>query len=146
MELPQYLAAAASTWFIGFFPYFEIYVAVPAGFAAGLGWFDVFFWASLGNWMAIPFIDYGYSWLMRFQFMQTLSERSMGGKWERRIERHGAWLILFLTPAAGVWTIGIIAKALRYSRVKLWIYSAVSIWGTALVMALLMHMGIELFS
>ena len=143
MEIIKYIVAAFTTWFVGFFPYFEIYVAVPAGFAAGLNWFDAFFWASLGNWMVIPFIDLCYKLLQRFKFMRKLIEKSLTGKWEKRIEKHGVWFILLLTPLAGVWTIGVIAKALKYNRAKLWLYSAISIGVTGLIIAILIKMGIS---
>jgi hypothetical protein len=144
LEIIKYIGAAFSTWFVGFFPYFEIYIAVPAGFAAGLNWFDAFFWASLGNWMVIPFVDICYEWLMKFKFMKKITEKSLNGKWENRIEKHGAWVILLLTPLAGVWTIGVIAKALKFNRAKLWIYSATSVGITGLIIAILIINGITL--
>lgn len=146
MEIIKYIGAAFSTWFVGFFPYFEIYIAVPAGFAAGLNWFDAFFWASLGNWMVIPFVDICYEWLMRFKFMNKIAEKSLNGKWQDRIEKHGSWFILLLTPLAGVWTIVVIAKALKFNRAKLLIYSATSVWVTGLIIAILIINGITLVS
>lgn len=146
MEIIKYIGAAFSTWFVGFFPYFEIYIAVPAGFAAGLNWFDAFFWASLGNWMVIPFVDICYEWLMRFKFMNKIAEKSLNGKWQDRIEKHGSWFILLLTPLAGVWTIVVIAKALKFNRAKLLIYSAISVWVTGLIIAILIINGITLVS
>jgi uncharacterized membrane protein len=143
LEIIKYIGAAFSTWFVGFFPYFEIYIAVPAGFAAGLNWFDAFFWASLGNWMVIPFVDICYEWLMKFKFMKKITEKSLNGKWQDRIEKHGAWFILLLTPLAGVWTIVVIAKALKFNRAKLLIYSATSVWVTGLIIAILIINGIE---
>ena len=142
MEIIKYIGAAFSTWFVGFFPYFEIYIAIPAGFAAGLNWFDAFFWASLGNWMVIPFVDICYEWLMRFKFMNKIAEKSLNGKWQDRIEKHGSWFILLLTPLAGVWTIVVIAKALKFNRAKLLIYSATSVWVTGLIIAILIINGI----
>jgi uncharacterized membrane protein len=142
LEIIKYIGAAFSTWFVGFFPYFEIYIAVPAGFAAGLNWFDAFFWASLGNWMVIPFVDICYEWLMKFKFMKKITEKSLNGKWQDRIEKHGAWFILLLTPLAGVWTIVVIAKALKFNRAKLLIYSATSVWVTGLIIAILIINGI----
>jgi hypothetical protein len=69
-------------------------------------------------------------------------EKSLNGKWENRIEKHGAWVILLLTPLAGVWTIGVIAKALKYNRTKLWIYSAISVGVTGLIIALTIELGV----
>lgn len=146
MEIIKYIGAAFSTWFVGFFPYFEIYIAVPAGFAAGLNWFDAFFWASLGNWMVIPFVDICYEWLMRFKFMNKIAEKSLNGKWQDHIEKHGPWFILLLTPLAGVWTIAVIAKVLKFNRAKLYIYSAISVWVTGLIIAILIINGITLVS
>jgi len=144
IELIKYIGAALSTWFVGFFPYFEIYIAIPAGFAAGLNWFDAFLWASLGNWMVIPFIDLFYQWLLRFNFMKKIIDRNQNEKWKKRIENHGVWFILFLTPLAGFWTIGVIAKALKYNRTKLWLYSAISVGVTGLIIALSIEFGISM--
>ena len=146
MDLLNYIFGASTAWFIGFFPLFEIYIAVPAGIAAGLPWFDAFLWATLGNWMVIPFIDLCYDWLMRFDFMKNLNEKSLSKKWEGRIESHGAWLIIFLTPLAGVWAIGLIAKALKYKRIELWLYTGISISVTGLIIAILTNMGIQFVS
>ncbi|MGL4819789.1 MAG: hypothetical protein ACRC5C_07400, partial [Bacilli bacterium] len=74
--------------------------------------------------------------------MQKLAEKSLGGKWQKRIDRHGAWAILLLTPLAGVWTIGMIAKVLKYERTKLWTYSGISIGVTGLILAILTNMGV----
>jgi hypothetical protein len=41
-----YIYQALATWFVGFFPYFEIYLAVPAGIAMG---YDLYFMCSFPN-------------------------------------------------------------------------------------------------
>jgi hypothetical protein len=51
-----------------------------------------------------------------------------------------------LTPLAGVWTIGVIAKALKFNRAKLWIYSAISVGITGLITTILIINGITLVS
>lgn len=142
MEFLKYSGAVFTTWFTGFFPYFEIYVAIPVGFAAGLNWFDAFLWASFGNWMAVPFIDLCYNLLQKFAFMRKFIDKSLSGKWQKRIEQHGAWFILFFTPWAGVWTVGIIAKAIKYNRAKLWLYTAISIGVTGFIIALVIEIGL----
>ncbi|MBU9711611.1 small multi-drug export protein [Evansella tamaricis] len=146
MEILKYISLAATTWFAGFFPHFEIYLAVPVGLSVGLNWFDAFLWASLGNWMVIPLIDFFYDWLMKFKFMKKFSEKSLKGKWRTRLEKYGAFFIVVLTPVTGVWVIGIIAKALKFNRVQLWLYSGISVGVTGFVIAVLANMGIQLFS
>jgi len=44
----EYIAKAFAAWFIGFFPYFEIYVAVPAAIAMGLDYFSAVTWSVFG--------------------------------------------------------------------------------------------------
>ncbi|WP_416148968.1 small multi-drug export protein [Salipaludibacillus sp. HK11] len=146
MEILKYISLAASTWFLGFFPHFEIYLAVPFGLSVGLNWIDAFLWASIGNWMVIPLIDFFYDWLMKFKFMKKISDKSLKGKWRNRIEKYGVYFILFLTPVTGVWVIGIIAKALKINRTQLWLYSAISVGVTGFVIAILGNMGFEFFT
>ena len=45
----DYVARAASAWFLGFFPFVEIYVAVPTAFAFGLDPSSAVVWPVLGN-------------------------------------------------------------------------------------------------
>ena len=146
MDLLKYITVAATTWFLGFIPHFELYLAVPVGISAGLGWFNAFLWASLGNWMVIPFIDFFYTWLMKFKFMKKISEKSLSGKWQKRIEKNGVFIILFLTPVTGVWAIGVIAKALKINRKQLWLYSGISVGITGFIIAILANMGIQFLS
>lgn len=146
MSVLKYIVGAATAWFVGFFPYFEIYIAVPSGLAAGLDWFSAFLWAAFGNWVAIPFVDLCYEWLLRFKFMEKIKNKAVSGKWKARIEKNGALFILLLTPLAGVWTIAVIAKALGYNRYKLWLFSGISVGVTAFIIAFCMNFGIKIFA
>jgi hypothetical protein len=44
MQFFEYMTKAFSTWFIGFFPYFEVYAAVAAGMAMGLDGVSAIVW------------------------------------------------------------------------------------------------------
>lgn len=141
-----YIFMASSTWLLGFLPYFEIYMAVPAGILIGLPWIDAFFWGTLGNWMAVVFIDVFYEWLLRFKFIRKMSQKSTSGKWKRRLDKNGSWAILIFTPLAGIWTTGVVAKIFDYDRKKLWIFSGISISVVGFVVAICTILGVKTFS
>lgn len=144
MGILQYIAMAASTWFLGFFPYFEIYMAVPAGIVMGLPWIHAFLWATLGNWMVVVFIDLFYDWLLRFKFMKKLSDKALNGRWKERMEKGGTWVILGLTPLAGIWTTGIVAKVFGYDRKKLFVLSAISVSTIGFAIGLFTKLGVNI--
>lgn len=141
MDLIDYVLAVIITWFVGFFPYFETYVAIPLGYSLGLNWFNSFIWASLGDWMAIPFIDFVYNYLLRFEFIRKNIDKSLSSKWKKHIDRYGVWFILVITPIAGSWTIGLMGKSLKYDKTKLYLYTGISIAITGLITILLIEMG-----
>lgn len=145
MSLLTYTYMASSTWFLGFLPYFEIYMAVPAGILIGLPWIDAFFWGTLGNWMAVVFIDLFYEWLLKFRFMRKMSEKAKSCKWKKRLDKNGSWMILFMTPLAGIWTTGVVAKVFDYDRKKLWIFSGISVAIVGLAVAVCTALGIKIF-
>ena len=63
----DYAAKAATAWFLGFFPFFEIYVAVPAAIAMGLDPVSAVIWTVLGNYLPVPLIVIFYRQLLNHQ-------------------------------------------------------------------------------
>jgi hypothetical protein len=63
----DYAAKAATAWFVGFFPLFEIYLAVPAAVAMGLDYVSAGSLARLGQLLAGPpdrgFLRTGPNWV-----------------------------------------------------------------------------------
>ena len=141
----SYLFGICTAIFLGFFPYFEIYLAIPTAMAAGVNWFDAFLWVSIGNWLVIPLIDTCYDWFLNFKFMRKLEKGVSSSKWKKWIEKRGALIIFLLTPIVGSWTIAVAGKIINYDQKKLFILSAISIFVSSFIIALLTNYGISLF-
>lgn len=106
----EYLFRAVGTWFLGFFPLAEIYIAVPAGVASGLDDASVIFWAVLGNFLPVLLVHYSYMGLIQpTRFGRWLAGRVSDSARER-INRHGVWFVLAFTPWTGVWLMAVTAK------------------------------------
>ncbi|NBD17321.1 MAG: hypothetical protein GVY04_14630 [Cyanobacteria bacterium] len=65
MNLADYFAQSLTVFFMGFFPYAEIYLAIPAGLALGLDPVSTVAFGVMGNFAPIPFIHYSYEQLFR---------------------------------------------------------------------------------
>jgi len=108
----DYLSKALSVWFLGFFPLAEIYIAVPAGLALGLGAVSVIVWAVFGNFLPVVLIHYAYDQLRQIAWVDRWLSRLSSERMQARINRWGVWAVLVLTPWTGVWAMAAVAKAL----------------------------------
>ena len=142
----EYLYKIATVWFLGFFPAFEIYVAVPAGIALGLDSFSVLFFSVFGNFTPVLFIEYGHRWLMRFEWMRARMNKPVSEKLERYVNKYGIWYILLATPWTGVWLMGISVKALNINRKIFFRAALCSIFLHGAVILVFIKMGINLFT
>ena len=144
LPLLDYAARAASAWFLGFFPFFEIYVAVPAAFAFGLDPVSAVVWPVLGNVTPVFLIVFGYERLMRVERLRSwlLGRRSV--RFERWIDRYGAPFVLLVTPWIGVWAVAATAQALGMQRATLVGYSLVSISVYAILISVGIVFGFDL--
>lgn len=142
----EYLVKVATVWFLGFFPFFEIYVAVPAGMAAGLDPASVIFFSVTGNFLPVLLIEYGYRQLRRIEWLRRWLDRPVSEKLTNNINHYGWWYILLITPWVGVWAIAVAAKALHMNRDMLIWGSFISIFLYALVLTGLIALGIDVFS
>lgn len=146
MGITEYTSKAATAWFLGFFPYLEIYVAVPSAIALGLDYVSAIFWSVLGNFTPIPILIFFYQeinkivWVKRQ--LEKLKKRS-SKKVQRSMDRYGAWFILILTPIFGSWIIAIVIPVTGMNSVKLMISSFLSITFYAIVIAVLIAFGIN---
>lgn len=142
----EYIFQVATVWFLGFFPFFEIYVAVPAGMAVGLDPFSVIFFSVTGNFAPVLLIEFGYHQLRRIERLRRWFDRPVSEKLTTNINRYGWWYILLITPWVGVWAIAVAAKVLHMNRDTLVWGSLVSILIYALVLTGLIALGIDFFS
>ncbi|RMG73204.1 MAG: hypothetical protein D6711_11340, partial [Chloroflexi bacterium] len=94
MPAMEYLSKALMTWFLGFFPLAEIYVAVPAGMALGLSGLSVVVWSVFGNFLPILLIHYGYESLMRIEWINRWLTWLASDKAKARMDRYGIWAVL----------------------------------------------------
>lgn len=140
----DYLAKAASAWFLGFFPFFEIYVAVPAALALGLDYASAVIWPVLGNFTPVLLIVFGYRQLMRIERVKRWLEGRTSPRFEELVNRYGAPFILLITPWIGVWLVAATARALGMARRPLLIYSFVSIVLYAVLIAAGIGLGFEI--
>ncbi len=139
----DYFAKAASAWFLGFFPFFEIYVAVPAAIAMGLDTVSAIVWPAFGNYLPVPLIVFFYARLRKLPRVGPWLERRASSRAKRLLDRYGAWLILLATPWIGVWAVAATVQALGMDRNKLLVYSLVSIVLYAVALALLIQLGVD---
>lgn len=141
----EYFYQAATVWFLGFFPFFEIYVAVPAGMAFGLDPVSVVVFSVFGNFVPVLMIEYGYYWLIRFQRVRRWLLRRGSEKLHRNINKYGWWYIILITPWVGIWAIAVAAKVLRMNREMLIWGSLVSILLYAVVIVIGIQLGLDWF-
>lgn len=144
MLTADYLARALSTWFAGFFPLAEIYVAVPAAIATGLDPSSVVFWAVFGNYTPVLLIHYGYDQLSRWQRARVWLDKLYSEKLKNRIERYEIGFVLLVTPWTGVWVMAVTAKVLRMSPTRFLVASFISILVYAVALVLLIDGGLSL--
>lgn len=139
----DYVAKAASAFFLGFFPFLEIYLAVPAAIAMGLDPVSAIVWPALGNYLPVPLIVFFYARLRELPRVGPWLERRAGSRAKRLLDRYGAWFILLATPWIGVWAVAATVQALGMDRNKLLVYSLVSIVLYAVALALLIQLGVD---
>lgn len=146
MEIGEYGGKAFISWFMGFFPMFEIYGAVPASYFLGLGILSSIFWAVYGNLVPVWVIHYGYEYLMTYPRIQKWLKRLSSEKVQQRMNRYGVWAVLILTPWTGIWAMAITARALGMNIGRLFMFATISITVYAVVIATTMDLGVKAVS
>ncbi len=141
MSWAEYMAKAAAAWFMGFFPFFEIYVAVPGAIALGLDYKSAVFWSVLGNFTPVPIIVFAYERLLRLPGLKRWLRTS--GRLERLLDRYGMWFVLVITPWIGVWVVAATARVLGMKRDPLLLYSFASIALYAVTIAAGIALGVS---
>lgn len=139
----DYIVKAATAWFLGFFPFFEIYVAVPAALAMGLDYVSAVSWTVLGNYLPVPLIVVFYRRLLKLRRIGPWLDSLASPRAKGLLERHGPWFILLATPWLGVWAVAVTAMALGVDHRKLLLFSFISISLYAVALAGLIALGIQ---
>lgn len=141
-----YISKAAFAWFMGFFPFFEIYAAVPASMAIGLDHFSAAFWSVFGNYCPVLLIVFGYERLMRIERVRNWLTKRSSERFQRLIDRYGSWFVLLVTPWIGVWVVAATAQLLGMRRSSLLLFSLISISVYGFAIAFGIDRGIAVFS
>ncbi|MEX2503106.1 MAG: small multi-drug export protein [Trueperaceae bacterium] len=140
----DYLARASSAWLLGFFPFLEIYAAVPAAFALGLDPVSAVVWPVLGNVAPVLLIVFAYERLLRIERLRSWLLGRRSARFERWTRRYGGWFVLLVTPWIGVWAVAATAMALGMPRGPLLAYSVLSIVLYAVLIAVGIVIGFDL--
>ncbi|MFP4366383.1 MAG: small multi-drug export protein [Bacteroidales bacterium] len=141
----DYLFRSFTVWLIGFFPWAEIYVAVPAGFGLGLDIYSVVLWSTFGNYVPAVIIARSYDTLNRYPRISRWLQKFSSPRIRSKIEKNGVWTTIILTPWLGIWAMAATVKIFGMkSRPFLWA-SFVSIIVYAVILAVLINWGFDLF-
>ncbi|TFJ91501.1 small multi-drug export protein [Lentibacillus salicampi] len=144
--MTEYIVMAATAWFMGFFPLFEIYLAVPAAMGIGMNLVSAVWWAWLGNFIVIPFVSYAYDWLMRFQKINRYFTKLAQSKASAKIQKRGVMFVLLSTPLLGSWAVAVSGKLAGIEKKTLFTTSAISIAVYGSIIGVLTQLGIDSFS
>lgn len=139
----EYIASAATVWFLGFFPLFEIYVAIPAGVAMGLDPASNVAWSVFGNFTPILLIHYGYGQLRRVTRVRDWLDRRSSERFRRWLDRWGVWCVLVVTPWTGVWIMAATMRSLGMDSARFLVYSLASILIYAVALVALIELGVS---
>ena len=143
--MTEYLLKALSIWFIGFFPFAEIYAAIAAGFAIRLDPISIIAWSVSGNYVPAVGLALGYDKLQQQPRVNRWLQKLVSDRAKSRMERWGAWGTLLLTPWIGVWAVAVTVKFLGMNTRLFLITSFVSILVYAVVITLGVHSGVNYF-
>ncbi len=142
----DYLSKAFSVWLIGFFPWAEIYVAVPAGIGLGLDIYSVVLWSVFGNYIPAIIITRSFDRIARYPRAGRWLQKFSSPRAKARIEKNGVWATLIITPWLGVWAMAVTVKMYGMKSGPFLWASFVSILLYALVLAALIKLGIDILS
>lgn len=146
MDIIEYIGRAAIAVLVGFVPFLEIYLAVPAAIAAGLDYFSAVFWSVLGNFLPVLLLIFAHDRLMRIERLKNWLTGSRSERFQNAVNRYGGWGIIVITPWVGIWIVAATAQALGMKRSVLIGFSLASIIIYAVLIAVAVALGIEAFT
>lgn len=141
----NYILLAATAWFMGFFPLFEIYLAVPASMGLGLDIVSAILWSWLGNFTVIPFTSYFYDRLTKFNKINNFFNKLANSKSSKKLNSGGFIIVLIATPMFGSWAIGVAGKIIGMDRKRLFLASGISIAIYGTIIGIFTQLGIDAF-
>lgn len=144
MNWIEYISLATTAWFMGFFPMFEIYLAIPSTMLLGLDGPSAVLWAGIGNFLPILLLAYFYDWLHRYPRIAVWLGRLENHRFSYLMRERGSWVIILVTPLLGSWVVGVIGHTIGMNRATLLTYSLISIFGYGIGIAFLTSQGIRL--
>jgi uncharacterized membrane protein len=142
----EYVAAAALAWLVGFLPFFEIYIAIPVGLAAGLDPVSTTVWAAFGNIVPLWLVDLGYERLRQIERVDHYLSKLRRDRVERILDRWGFIAVFVATPLLGVWTMALAAKGLGMASQPFLIASTISVCIYAVLVTGSILLGLDLIS
>lgn len=143
MNLADYFAQSLTVFFMGFFPYAEIYLAIPAGLALGLDPVSTVAFGVMGNFAPIPFIHYSYEQLFRIPRLSRWLDCLASERVKRKVEKGGFWFYLLMTPVLGTWGMGLALKLLQIPPHRFFVPTFLSVIIAAILIALLVVLGVD---
>jgi uncharacterized membrane protein len=146
MDLLAYLGKGLTTSFLGFFPIFEVYVAVPAGILMGLDYVSAVGWGVTGNFLVVPLMIFFSTQLMRIARLRLWLERRSTERRQRAVDRYGAAFVVLMTPLLGVWLMSALAAAAGMRRTTLLWVAFCSITAYGILSAAGVALGFEWFT
>lgn len=144
--MTEYILKSASVFFVGFFPFAEIYVAVPAGFAIGLDPVSVVVWSVIGNFLPALLIHFFHQQLLMIPRFGPWLGRLSSERIKEKLDRHGFWFVALSAPWIGVWVVAATLKVLDMNPRTLLCSLLVGVVGYAVVIALLIVVGVAAVS
>ncbi len=141
--MQEYIWLSITAWLMGFFPLFEIYLAIPSTMALGLDMIFSVVWSGFGTFIAIPFIVYFFNFLSRIKWIGRFFYKLSQSKYSEKIRNRSFLFILVATPIVGTWTIGVIGKLVDLDKKSLFIASAISIVVYGIIIGVLTQLGID---
>lgn len=140
-----FLAGVATAFTLGFIPFAEIYVAVPAGVVAGLPvpWAVVF--AVVGNLLPIPLVLLAYEQLVRIPRLGPWLEHKVTGRMRDRVQQAGFWSLLLLTPWLGTWVTAAAGRLAGVSRGRLVTAMCLSVILYGVGLGIILELGLDVF-
>lgn len=143
-DMLNYIVLSATACLMGFFPLFEIYLAVPAAMGLGLDVYSSVFWSWCGNFFVIPFIFYSYVWLSKINKLNRYLTKLSNSRSCKKLSNGGFFLILIGTPIFGPWTVGVVGKIIGMDIKQLFLASGLSIAIYGVIIGAFAHFGIKI--
>ncbi|WP_090927304.1 small multi-drug export protein [Salibacterium qingdaonense] len=141
----EYILLAVSAVGMGYFPFFEIYLAIPAVMVAGMSPASAVLWAGIGNFAAVPTILFFYEQLCKIPRLERWMNRLEHNRFRGKIERYGGLVVLLTTVIVGVWAVAAVCRSLGMSRKKLMLTSGISICLYGVLTAYSVQAGLDWF-